>query len=88
MTRLSMLLAATLLAGCAAPSAMVVSDGNQSEGTVVLSYDYSLMQSPKVDWQEGLQKASAQCLSWGYNGALPSDKPSKTCKTEIGRAHV
>ncbi|KGD61334.1 hypothetical protein T9A_01783 [Alcanivorax jadensis T9] len=82
MTRLSALFIAALLAGCAAPSAMMVSDGNQSEGTVVMSYDYSLMQSPKVDWQQGLQKASAQCQSWGYNGALPSDTPSKSCKTE------
>lgn len=70
------------LTSCAAPSAMEVSDGNQSEGTVVMSYDYSLMQSPKVDWQQGLQKATAQCQSWGYNGALPSDSPSKSCKTE------
>ena len=82
MTRLSLLFTAAFLTACAAPSAMVVSGGNQSEGTVVMSYDYSLMQSPKVDWQQGLQKAAAQCQSWGYNGALPSDKPSKACKTE------
>ena len=82
MTRLSVLFAAALLAGCAAPSAMMVSDGNQSEGTVVMSYDYSLMQSPKVDWQQGLQKASTQCQGWGYNGAIPSGKPKRTCNNE------
>lgn len=81
MRSLIILLAATL-ASCAAPSAMEVSGGNQSEGTVTMSYDYSLMQSPKVDWQQGLNKAAAQCQSWGYNGALPASKPSKACKTE------
>lgn len=82
MTRLSLLFAAALLTSCVAPSAMVVSGGNPSAGTVVMSYDYSLMQSPKVDWQQGLQKAAAQCQSWGYNGALPSDTPNKACKTK------
>ena len=64
-SRFALVLATAILASCAAPSAIRVSDGNQSDGTVILAYDYSLMQSPKVDWQQGLQKATAQCQGWG-----------------------
>ncbi|MQX54281.1 YecR family lipoprotein [Alcanivorax sediminis] len=73
---------AALMTACATPSTVRVAGGDQSQGTVVMAYDYSLMQSPKVDWQQGLQAASGQCQRWGYNGAIPAGKPSQSCKTE------
>lgn len=73
---------AAVVSACATPSAIRVANGDQSQGTVVMAYDYSLMQSPKVDWQQGLQSASAQCQSWGYSGAIPAGKPSQACKTK------
>ncbi|MEQ3722729.1 YecR family lipoprotein [Alcanivorax sp.] len=83
LTRMTMLFAAASLTACVAtPSPIRVADGNQAEGTVVLSTDYNLMQSPQMDWQQGLQKARAQCQSWGYNGAIPSGNPSQTCSNE------
>lgn len=83
LTRFTLLLAAASLTACVAtPSPIRVADGNQAEGTVVLATDYSLMQSPQMDWQQGLQKASAQCQGWGYNGAIPSGKPKQTCSNE------
>lgn len=83
LTRLITVLAAASLTACVTPASPIrVADGNQTEGTVTLATDYSLMQSPQMDWQQGLQKASAQCQRWGYNGAIPSDKPSQTCSNE------
>lgn len=73
---------ALLLSACVAPSPMQVSGGDQKNGTVTLSYDYSLMQSPKADWQQGLQAAATKCQEWGYTSAIPSGGPSQTCKTK------
>lgn len=74
---------AAALTACVTPAAPIkVAGGNQSEGTVVMSVDYNIMQNPQTNWQEGLQKASAQCMQWGYTGAIPSSKPSQTCSTK------
>ena len=82
-TRLLTVLAAASLAACVtAASPIRVADGNQNEGTVTLATDYNLMQNPQMDWQQGLQKASAQCQGWGYSGAIPSGKPSQNCSNE------
>lgn len=80
------LLAMTFLAACTASSPMRVSGGGASQGVVTLSYDYSLMQQPTIDWQQGLEKAAAQCRKWGYSGAVPDGETDKTCrnKTEDG----
>ncbi|MDX1803641.1 MAG: YecR family lipoprotein [Alcanivorax sp.] len=79
---LAVILVSGLLSACATPATIGVSGGDQAKGTVVLSYDIGLMQSPKVDWKQGLQKAAAKCQGWGYASALPAGKPSKACKTK------
>ena len=83
LTRLIAVLAFASLTACVTPASPIrVADGNQAEGSVTLATDYSLMQNPQIDWQQGLQKASTQCQGWGYNGAIPSGKPKRTCNNE------
>ncbi|EKF75573.1 hypothetical protein A11A3_01842 [Alcanivorax hongdengensis A-11-3] len=80
------IMAVTLLSGCMAAGPMQVSDGNQKNGDVVLSFNYNVMQKPTLDVQQGLQTAAGKCQSWGYTGAVPSGKPETVCtsKTEGG----
>lgn len=54
--------------------------GSRSDGTVELAYQYSILQTPVVDYQQGLDLAAKRCMSWGYSGAEEFGGEISTCR--------
>jgi hypothetical protein len=43
--------------------------GSRADGTVRLSYEYGIMEKPKINETEAIDLATARCKVWGYSGA-------------------
>jgi hypothetical protein len=61
--------AALALSGCAVQKEMVPTGGSRSDGTVELSYEFGMFETPKVDSAQGAATASQRCRAWGYTDA-------------------
>lgn len=64
-------LLAVVLTACAAPMVMQATGGSRADGTVDLSYEYTLFQKPVVDMTMATATASDRCRAWGYTNAEP-----------------
>lgn len=58
-----------LLAACATAKTWTATGGSRADGTVALSYEYGLFESPVTDDAAGLTLARQRCAVWGYSGA-------------------
>ncbi len=67
--------------GCSVVKTVDVIGTDNSEGIVQLGYSYGLFEKPKAQWDQALNKASAQCKSMGYLSAkTPAvNQPSRLC---------
>ena len=83
MKLIPLLVAVGLLVGCATATPMKVSEGNRSKGEVILSAEYSILQPPSLDMQQGMATAAEQCQQWGYVSAVPDGKPARSCVSEM-----
>jgi hypothetical protein len=68
---LIILTTAVCLSGCATTKEFVATNGSRSDGTVVLSYEYGMFESPQEDQQQGAELATSTCGGWGYSGTQP-----------------
>jgi hypothetical protein len=59
------------VSGCAVQKNWTATGGSRADGTIKLSYQYSLFEVPKVDNEQGIDLASERCRSWGYGSAEP-----------------
>jgi len=75
---------AVLIVGCAKDKALVPTGGSRSDGTVDLSYDYTIVERPKLDLQQGLVAARERCKAWGYSDAQPFGGQTQTCNMPSG----
>jgi len=75
---------ASAVAGCATQETLVPTGGSRSDGTVQLSYEYSLFQKPVVDLTQATQMAANSCAVWGYSGAQPFGGQINRCEAFNG----
>ncbi|MGM8850657.1 YecR family lipoprotein [Salinicola halophyticus] len=73
------LFAGFLLAGCAVHKTMVPTGGSKADGTIDLSYDVSMFETPEVNAQQGLNAAAKRCQAWGYSDAEPFGGATSQC---------
>lgn len=66
---LTLLLAATTLAGCATPKQYTAVGGSKADGTVELAFDVGALEDPQPDENQGLRLAQERCKNWGYTSA-------------------
>jgi hypothetical protein len=59
------------VAGCATTKEFTATNGSRADGTVTLSYEYGLLESPQEDQEQGTTLASSTCAGWGYSGSQP-----------------
>lgn len=62
-------LAIAILSGCSVQKEMYPVGGSKADGTITMAYEYTPMQSPKVDLEQAAQSASKKCQIWGYDAA-------------------
>jgi hypothetical protein len=55
---------AVLMVACATPEEYVATAGSRADGTVSLSYEYSMFQSPREDRDQGVEVAKQACAGW------------------------
>ncbi len=65
--------------GCTTNKILTATGGSRSDGTVKLSFEYGIFESPKVDEQQGLNIAKQRCAVWGYNDAEAFGGMTRTC---------
>ena len=73
------LLTLVMVQGCAVQKELVSTGGSRADGTVKLSYEYSMFEQPKINKLQGLSVATQRCAAWGYTGAEPFGGGTKTC---------
>lgn len=74
-----LLVAATLAVGaCATAKTWSATGGSRSDGTVRLSYEVGLMESPQLT-DDGVALAVERCKVWGYTGATPFGGTTSQC---------
>lgn len=57
------------LAACAVQKTLIPTGGSRSDGTVEMSYDVGMFETPKVDLYQGATTAAQRCRAWGYSDA-------------------
>ncbi|MDO9520617.1 MAG: YecR family lipoprotein [Pseudohongiella sp.] len=67
---------------------MQATGGSRADGTVALSYSYTMFQTPVVDWTQATQTAIARCKAWDYSdaeafGGSTSQCADPQCNTTI-----
>jgi YecR-like lipoprotein len=68
---LRLLLATICLASCATTKEFTATNGSRADGTVTLSYEYGLFESPQENQEQGITLASSTCAGWGYSSSQP-----------------
>lgn len=59
------------LAGCATAAVKTpqATGGSKADGTVDLSYSFTWLEKPVVDWTTAQESAISRCQAWGYKKA-------------------
>lgn len=79
-----MAIAATLaalmtLGACATAKTWQATGGSRADGTVRLSYEFSMFESPVVDEAQAQVLAAQRCAVWGYSGAEAFGGVTRQC---------
>ncbi|WP_415583042.1 YecR family lipoprotein [Cupriavidus taiwanensis] len=74
-----MLGAVAILTACASPKKLVATGGSRADGTVKMSYEYGLFETPQVNTLQGAATAKQRCAAWGYKEAEPFGGATKKC---------
>ncbi len=75
---------ALLVSGCATHKNWSATGGNKAGGTVKLSYQYGMFESPKVSEDQALEIATKRCKAWGYTEADAFGGIVQTCAVSSG----
>lgn len=76
---LSLLGLSLVAMACASPKLWIPTGGSRADGTVKLSYEYNLFESPKLSAQQGMEAAADRCKAWGYSSAEAFGGVVTTC---------
>lgn len=82
--RLSIILLAGVLIGCAAVKIPEPTGGSRADGTVELSYEVAMFEEPQVQWATADASALERCRNWGYSGAEKFSAGKSTCQAFNG----
>ncbi len=72
------------LAGCSTTKEYVATGGSRADGTVDLSYEYVMFESPVENVQQGTTVASSTCAGWGYSASQPFGGETQRCEAVNG----
>jgi len=53
--------------------------GSKADGVINLSYEFSNLEMPVVDKNQGKMQAEKRCIDWGYAGAKQFDETVSYC---------
>jgi len=70
------------ISGCATQKDWSAAGGSKSDGTVRLSYQMGLFESPKVSEQQAISLATKRCSVWGYSSAEAFGAEVKSCNNQ------
>src|SRR5437868_1611912 len=79
MEKIGVLVMVAVCCGCAVTKQWVPTGGSRADGTVKLSYQFALLESPQVDPQQGAAAARAKCKAWGYEDAEAFGGQTQVC---------
>ena len=77
---LALLGAFALVAGCATEKVLIPTGGSRADGTVKLSYEYTMFEVPHVDMTQATTAAAQRCAAWGYSGSEPFGGQENHCE--------
>lgn len=69
------------LNGCETVKTLNATGGSKSDGTVVMSYTYGMLEKPIIQLDAALVSATKRCKAWGYSKAEAFDSGNETCIT-------
>lgn len=72
------------VSGCATQKNWSATGGSKSDGTIELSYQYGMFESPQVSEQQALVLAEKRCEAWGYEDAEAFGGQTRTCNVPSG----
>jgi len=67
------------LYGCIPVKYIPATDGPTATGILTLSYTYTRLEAPQLQWDSALKLAITRCRASGYSGAEFLDHGSETC---------
>lgn len=67
------------LTGCTTTKILQPIAGSKADGTVTLGYEYSIFESPVIDWNLANAVAKARCAAWGYGHAEAFGSQQSRC---------
>jgi hypothetical protein len=74
-----------MLAGCGANKEWIAMGGSRADGTVKLSLEYTVFETPQIDVEQGVSIATQRCEEWGYTGgAEPFGGVDRKCEEVNG----
>ncbi len=82
MKKVIFILSLAALSSCTTVKYLQVTDGSRSDGTLTMSYEYTELEVPQIQWEAAKRNAISRCQAWGYSGAEFFDAGTKNC---IGR---
>jgi len=75
---------ACILNGCAVHKSLIPTGGSRADGTVELSYEFGMFETPEVDYAQGQEAARQRCAAWGYSDAEPFGGQKDQCQQVNG----
>jgi len=66
--------------GCTVQKTLVPTGGSRADGTVEMSYDFRMFETPQVDYSQGASTARQRCAAWGYSDAAPFGGQKSACQ--------
>ena len=72
---------AVSMSGCAVQKELVPTGGSRSDGTVRMSFEIGLFETPKIDREKTIATAGARCKAWGYDRAEPFGGATRECNS-------
>lgn len=68
-----------LITGCATEKQYRVTEGNQTQGVVRVSYDFGALERPVVNDAQSDALARQQCEAWGFREAERASRQERKC---------
>jgi len=73
-----------MLASCGVNKEWIATGGSRVDGTVKLSFEYTVFENSRIDVEQGVSVAAQRCEEWGYTGAEPFGGVDRKCEQVDG----
>jgi len=68
-----------LMVGCSTVKIPQATGGSRSDAVVNMSYEYSWLEKPVIDWEKARMEAQNRCRVWGFVDAVPFGGSTTEC---------